>query len=452
MSRRVRQEVETQASSYGFFSNYCGPGGYGNYFRSRLDEICRRHDRNYGTIMSTGRNPYLHYNWADAIMQRELAEIGYGDTIKEKFVGSIANLIWNFKKAVTSHLQNSQEGQTSHSIENSSETMAPKRGRFGNYVSSFTPHPNAESATTNSVESVANRLEEHADVQQPDVGKITICPYVRPHYFTARLPFNIRLDNPYNAKKYSEYASADYNKFDFLLNGIYNIPTITTTPSYNASFLSLHVKPNGRDLYMKDSSQSTNTFNFDYYKVLGADVKIKFYRYKQEGYSAEHRQYMRYACVVDALGSSDTLNKNPCMWPETPGVNIVDMLPMNTGYNYREENFSYSPDMERKRIRAKADDSVSAEVTLEGWTKINKNPDYVDSLKILAKPMPATIQSDMGNANPLKDHKVVDANYYAQGADNGRHEVNDFIEVHIVYTVQFRESKMLTTWDTGFDT
>lgn len=439
---RIRKEPTHQASSFGFFSNFCGPGGYG-FPQHEVDKICQEHDKDYGIIMSLGDNPYLHYNWADAKMQKALKKIGYGKGISEHVLGRISNSIWDFKKAVTSHLTNSQGESTSMKRQRidsifKSHKKVSKELEEGEIPEEFLPSK------------MSQQVAEHINIQQPDVGPITLLPYVRPHYFTAKLPFHVRLDNPYKAYKHSQYAAAALNKFEFCLNGIYNILTITTTPAYTAGVLGVHVKPNGRDLYVKDSAVTTNRFNFDYYKVLGADVKIKFHRYNPNvnDNERERRQYMRYGLVVDALDSTESLNTNPLYWPETPGCNVIDMMPHGESYTSKSESFHYSPNFDRKRVRAKADSTVSTELTLEGWTATGKNPDYIDSLKIFSKELPTAINKDL-NGTTI-DNYVTQDNFYT--ADTiGNALCDDFIEITIDYTVQFRESKALTTWDVAPD-
>lgn len=442
MRRRFRNTPTTQYSSYGYFSNYCGPGGWGMPMHI-IDNICKEHDEDYGVIMSTGDNPYTHYNWADAKMQKRLKEAGYGSSISEKLIAHTADIIWGFKKKVTSHINHNSISP----ISDKSKTIKMSNP--------FKRHRSGENVPTDNGTSDVKTLEEHANIQQPDVAPIPICPYVRPHYFTAKLPFHLRLDNPVKSLKFSEYSAATPNKFEFLLNGIYSIPSVTTNPGYNASVMGYHVKPNGRDLYVKDSTVTTNRFQFDYYKVLGADIKITFYHYEYNGTDneRERRQCMRYGMVVDALDSTDNLNTNPLYWPETPGVNVCDVRPINFGYTMKSESFHYSPEMTRKRIRANYDGTgkpvASAELTLEGWTLTGKNPDYIDSLKVFGKALPTSINYDLNGG--AVDNSITQTNYYTSPTTGGNATCDDFMEVDIQYTVQFRESKTLTQWDIGPD-
>lgn len=56
------------------FSNYCGLGGNGPV-RHEMDAICNTHDENYEIIRERGRNPYIEYNWADAIMLDQIKRL-----------------------------------------------------------------------------------------------------------------------------------------------------------------------------------------------------------------------------------------------------------------------------------------------------------------------------------------------------------------------------------------
>ena len=59
MGTRLRR---LQGEPTGLFSNYCGFGGEGPV-QHEIDELCRIHDKDYGTIAESGKNPYRAYNW-----------------------------------------------------------------------------------------------------------------------------------------------------------------------------------------------------------------------------------------------------------------------------------------------------------------------------------------------------------------------------------------------------
>lgn len=439
---KFKKQKKSISDTYGLFSNFCGPGGYG-IPRHIIDEICAEHDYNYGLIMSSGDNPYTHYNWADAKMQQRIRAVSYGKTFSEKLVAGTADLLWEFKKQFTSHLTNSPESDTSTSstIDSDFSLDEPmsKRTRFDNLIFK-------RSNITDNMDT----LEQHVATDQPDTGKILYAPYVRPNYFTAKLPYFLRVDNLYGSTTASAIYTSSLNKFKFILNGIYNIPSITSTTAYTFGS-NMHYKPNGRDLYVKDAAVTTNRFNFDYYKVLGAEVTITFHTWGTGNESALFKgSGMAYGIAIDALDETEEPSKNTYEWKETPGVKCIDMYHSDT-HQTRVEKISYSPNMDRDRIRVKLDTNsnpvTSSELTLEGWTAIGKNPDYLDSVKIFSKPIPAMAARRVSGTT--SDYKVFAENFKDASDEQYCH---DFVEVRIEYIVQFRESKSLTTWDTSFDT
>ena len=99
----------------GVLSNYCGFGGSG-IPQHQVDEICAEHDRDYAIIQKAGKNPYLHYNWADQKMLKAL-EKHTAKGFREKILKQAATGLWKLKSSFTNSLDKEQvEPETTKSL------------------------------------------------------------------------------------------------------------------------------------------------------------------------------------------------------------------------------------------------------------------------------------------------------------------------------------------------
>lgn len=89
----------------GVLSNYCGFGGSG-IPQHQVDAICAEHDKDYATIQASGKNPYLHFNWADQKMLKALEQHS-SKGVREVILKQGATALWKLKQATTSSLSDS---------------------------------------------------------------------------------------------------------------------------------------------------------------------------------------------------------------------------------------------------------------------------------------------------------------------------------------------------------
>ena len=85
----------------GWFSNYCGLGGYG-VPEHATDRLCEQHDHNYGELMEHGINPYTTWNEADATFIRGLKQV-VPESVREHVVWTVADAIFRLKRAMLSN-------------------------------------------------------------------------------------------------------------------------------------------------------------------------------------------------------------------------------------------------------------------------------------------------------------------------------------------------------------
>lgn len=93
----MRKEKHKQ----GWFSNYCGLGGYG-IPQHAVDEICKTHDEDYDHILKQGKNPYMSFNWADEKMLNALRSVAPASK-REFILKHTAQNLWRAKWAFLSN-------------------------------------------------------------------------------------------------------------------------------------------------------------------------------------------------------------------------------------------------------------------------------------------------------------------------------------------------------------
>jgi len=123
----------------GILSNYCGPGGYASMLpKNAVDVICKEHDANYDKIIELGLNPYIHYNWADQIMEKKLKQLT-PNTFQDRLIKDVASSLWNAKRQYTQSLSDLPSSETTPPVvpkkrkaTDSKATPAKKKLAMGN--------------------------------------------------------------------------------------------------------------------------------------------------------------------------------------------------------------------------------------------------------------------------------------------------------------------------------
>ena len=112
--RQDKTEEDKENEYTGWFSNYCGLGGYG-IPQHVVDKICQQHDNDYNTIQQQRGTlwPYFNYNWADEVMlqklRNRLKENGVDMIQRERIIGTIAQKFFAIKKHVANKKQQDLE-------------------------------------------------------------------------------------------------------------------------------------------------------------------------------------------------------------------------------------------------------------------------------------------------------------------------------------------------------
>jgi hypothetical protein len=454
---------------YGLLSNYCGPGGIGIPIH-RMDQICRIHDREFTIISkrSGGKNPLYYFNNADRNMIENIKQAAHfhGIGLDETVIKHLSTFLWNIKAKIAPHLVEDEDvhleifqtgetweqalelnpGHQAITFEEEMSTLLTKRGRHtrwdddGNeYTNSPTPAP------TSGLNQMGGKTA--GAMEQPLIGPIKFIPFVRPHFFTVRLPLSIVRDLEFpnlfgsalpdvGNTKWETYA---FKSMQIVLNSIYDC--------YNASLFHSPigfstVYPNGRDNYV-------NQLGYTYYRVLETNITITclpgapypeaINRYGQIRVAAALEDGQRTESGVSSITNDCT------RWDELPGYKTGTVTNgMNHDNTSCSFSFHYTPDMLRNAVRDKGNASFD-EQTVEGWTPCGQKPDLPDTAILIAKPLPTQYNSACLNANLLYQSN----NMNGSGTVPARCDMR--VKIDVQYTVQFRDSRSRVTTDVNPD-
>ena len=274
-----------------------------------------------------------------------------------------------------------------------SESSDPPPAKRSKIISSG----NQETSSTNMTESQSVK-------DQPVVEPYSFLPFIRPNYFTVRLPYSNRYGVPALTDT-SDSGTRHHFVKRFNLNAQIVDPD-STGYSYN-----------GWDHY------GAAGMNYTYYRILATTVKVRVW-------------HIGAGTAVRVMCGGEQTNKtilaDPERWHEVPGYTIKDLIKgqSDTAPKYVDFYYTYNPNQKRKDIRAF--ESSSTTNNIEGWTAVGSTPNLLDTLAIRI----GTMRIKQAGAS---------TNVTATGSNDIQYDIT------VTATVQFRDSNATNTTDIAPD-
>lgn len=255
-------------------------------------------------------------------------------------------------------------------------------------------------STSNQESSSENMTESQTVKDQPVVEPYSFLPFIRPNYFTVRLPYANRYGVPALSDS-SDTGVRHFHAYRFNLNS--QLPDAGAASYYY----------NGWDLY------GAPGLNYTYYRILSTTVKVRVWHIGS-GSS------VRVMCGQEQ--TSKSLLADPERWHEVPGYSIKDLIKgqTDTAPKYVDFYYTYNPNQKRKDIRAFESSSTTQNV--EGWTAVGSAPNLLDQFVIRI----GTMRIKQAGAA---------SNVTATGANDIQYDIS------MTATVQFRDSNATSTGD-----
>ena len=239
---------------------------------------------------------------------------------------------------------------------------------------------------------------------QPVVEPYSFLPFIRPNYFTVRLPYSNRYGVPALTDGSDSGTRNIYVK-RFNLNAQIIDPTLTTYVY------------NGWDNY------GAAGMNYTYYRILYNTVKVRVYHI---GAGSAIR------IMFGEEQTSKTILADPERWNEVPGYHVKDIIKAQSDNSAKWVDFTYTYNPNQKRKDVRAFESSSTTNNVEGWTAVGSTPNLLDQLVIR-----------IGNMR-IKQAGAA-TNVTATGAGDIQYDIT------ITSTVQFRDSNATSTTDIAPD-
>lgn len=298
------------------------------------------------------------------------------------------NPLWNAERRTPANsISVSANGQIT------SESSDPPPAKRAKIISSG----NQETSSTDMTESQSVK-------DQPVVEPYSFLPFIRPNYFTVRLPYSNRYGVPALTDT-SDSGTRHHFVKRFNLNAQIVDPD-STGYSYN-----------GWDHY------GAAGMNYTYYRILATTVKVRVYHIGSG-------TAVRVMCGEEQ--TSKTILADPERWHEVPGYTIKDLIKgqSDTAPKYADFYYTYNPNQKRKDIRAFESSSTTNNV--EGWTAVGSTPNLLDTLAIRI----GTMRIKQAGAA---------TNVTATGSNDIQYDIT------VTATVQFRDSNATNTTDIAPD-
>jgi hypothetical protein len=294
------------------------------------------------------------------------------------------NPLWNAERRTPANsLSVSANGQIT------SEPSDPPPAKRSKIISSG----NQETSSTNMTESQTVK-------DQPVVEPYSFLPFIRPNYFTVRLPYSNRYGVPALSDT-SDTGTRHFHVYRFNLNS--QLPDAgAATYSYN-----------GWDNY------GSTGMNYTYYRILATTVKVRVWHIGAGS-------AVRVMCGQEQ--TSKSILADPERWHEVPGYSVKDLIKgqADNSPKYVDFYYTYNPNQKRKDIRAFESSSTTQNV--EGWTAVGSAPNLLDQFAIRI----GTMRIKQAGAA---------TNVTATGSNDIQYDIT------ITATVQFRDSNATSTGD-----
>lgn len=276
-----------------------------------------------------------------------------------------------------------------------SESSDPPPAKRAKIISSG----NQETSSTDMTESQSVK-------DQPVVEPYSFLPFIRPNYFTVRLPYSNRYGCPALSDG-SDSGTRHFHAYRFNLNSQYpDGGAGASTYSYN-----------GWDHY------GAAGMNYTYYRILATTVKVRVW-------------HIGAGSAIRVMCGQEQTNKSiladPERWNEIPGYTVKDLIKgqSDNSSKYVDFYYTYNPNQKRKDIRAFESSSTTNNV--EGWTAVGSSPNLLDQFVIR-----------FGNM------RIKQAGAASNVTSTGSGDIQ--YDITVTATVQFRDSNATNTTDIAPD-
>lgn len=235
---------------------------------------------------------------------------------------------------------------------------------------------------------------------QPVVEPYSFLPFIRPNYFTVRLPYANRYGCPALSDS-SDSGTRHFHAYRFNLNS--QLPDAgAATYSYN-----------GWDTY------GAAGMGYTYYRILATTVKVRVYHIGAGS-------AIRVMCGEEQTGKA--ILADPERWNEIPGYHVKDIIKGQSDNSSKWVDFYYNYNPNQKRKDVRAFESSSTTNNVEGWTAVGSAPNLLDQFVIR-----------FGNMR-IKQAGAA-SNVTATGTGDLQYDIT------MIATVQFRDSNATSTSD-----
>lgn len=263
------------------------------------------------------------------------------------------------------------------------------------------PPAKRQKIISSSIQETSSTMDQAQTVKdQPVVEPYSFLPFVKPDYFTVRLPYSNRYGVPALTDGSDTGARNIYVK-RFNLNAQIVDPTLTTYVY------------NGWDHY------GSSGMNYTYYRILYNTVKVRVW-------------HIGAGSAIRVMFGEEQNSRNvladPERWNEIPGYTIKDIIKgqADNSAKWVDYTYTYNPNQRRKDVRAFESSSTTNNV--EGWTALGSSPNLLDQLVIR-----------MGSMR-IKQAGAA-TNITATGSGDIQYDIT------ITSTVQFRDSNAISATD-----
>lgn len=277
----------------------------------------------------------------------------------------------------------------------------------GQITSESSDPPPAKRAKIISVDSqdTSRTMDQAQTVKdQPVVEPYSFLPFIRPNYFTVRLPYSNRYGVPALTDGSDTGTRHHYVK-RFNLNAQIVDPDFTTYVY------------NGWDNY------GAAGMNYTYYRILATKVHVRVY-------------HIGAGSAVRVMFGGEQTNKtmlaDPERWNEVPGYHVKDLIKAQSDNSAKWVDFTYMYDPNQKRKDVRAFESSSTTNNVEGWTAVGSGPNLLDTIAIR-----------IGNM------RIKQAGAATNVTPTGSNDIQ--YDITITATVQFRDSNATSTTDIAPD-
>lgn len=263
------------------------------------------------------------------------------------------------------------------------------------------PPAKRQKIISTSIQETSSTMDQAQTVKdQPVVEPYSFLPFIRPNYFTVRLPYSNRYGVPALTDG-SDSGTRHFHVYRYNLNS--QLPDAgAATYSYN-----------GWDNY------GAAGMNYTYYRILATTVKVRVY-------NIGAGSAVRVMCGEEQTAKA--ILADPERWNEVPGYHVKDLIKAQSDNSAKWVDFyyTYNPNQRRKDVRAFESSSTTQNV--EGWTAVGSSPNLLDQFVIR-----------IGNMRIKQSGAAT--NVTATGAGDIQYDIT------MTATVQFRDSNATSTSD-----